>query len=314
MELSLKLDERLDTLVFAGQQDQNLRRIEESLSVQIFLRANTLTIQGKSKESVENAKAVIDELHQMALKKDFIDLDELRILVEQAVQKKSLDKNLPTALKVSSTGKFIRLRTFRQQKYVDKILKNDITFGLGPAGTGKTYIAVAVALNHLIEGKVKKVILTRPVVEAGESLGFLPGSLEDKVNPYLKPLLDSIFDMLSAEEIAKYRERGQIEVAPLAYMRGRTLNNAFIILDESQNTLISQMKMFLTRLGLHSKVVVTGDITQKDLPGKNKSGLEATSEILKGIHGIDFINFIKEDVVRHPIVIKIIEAFEKNEL
>ena len=192
-------------------------------------------------------------------------------------------------------------------------MDTDVSFGIGPAGTGKTYIAVAIALNFLLTEKVKKIILTRPVVEAGENLGFLPGNLEEKINPYLKPLMDSIYDMLSIEEIVKYKERGQIEIAPLAYMRGRTLNNAFIILDEAQNTTVAQMKMFLTRLGHHAKIVVTGDVTQKDLPSNQHSGLDVAREILSGIPQIGFTYFGKKDVVRHPIVIKIIEAFEEHE-
>jgi phosphate starvation-inducible PhoH-like protein len=313
MEINLEIEEEINPLILFGHQDRNLKVLEERLSVNIFHRGHNVSIQGENSEDVQNAASAVKELKKLVKKRKSISEEEIRILTEKIVRKEELDRRLPSSIRVSSGKKFIQLKTYQQQKYVETIHKNDVTYGVGPAGTGKTYIAVAVALSYLLTGKVKKVILTRPVVEAGESLGYLPGTMEEKINPYLKPLMDSIYDMLNLEEMLKFKERGQIEVAPLAYMRGRTLNNAFIILDEAQNTTVSQIKMFLTRIGNDSKVVVTGDITQKDLPPKEKSGLETTMDILKGIPGIDITLFSKKDVVRHPIVVKIIEAFEEYE-
>jgi len=272
-------------------------------------------IQGTRKNEIEKAEKILKELYQISLKKEFISQEEVKTIVDIKNQETNplLDQNDQSILKVSGGKRQVFLKNKEQQKYLKKIMENDIVFGIGPAGTGKTYVAVAAGLKLLYEGKVKKIILTRPVIEAGENLGFLPGTLEDKIDPYLRPLTDAISDMLSPEEFLKYKERGQIEIAPLAYMRGRTLNNAFIILDEAQNTTVSQIKMFLTRLGYNSKAVITGDITQKDLPDKQKSGLDLTITILKEIERVDFSYFDKKDVVRHPIVIKVIEAFEKHE-
>lgn len=312
MEFKFDFDELADPLNFFGSQDQYLKTIEKELEVVIYHRGRTLTIEGPE-EQVKKAYTVLEKLsEQSSLKTKGVKAEDVRILLEQA-RLSAIDEALPRSVKVSSGNKYIFLKTFQQQKYFKSIMDTDVSFGIGPAGTGKTYIAVAIALNFLLTEKVKKIILTRPVVEAGENLGFLPGNLEEKINPYLKPLMDSIYDMLSIEEIVKYKERGQIEIAPLAYMRGRTLNNAFIILDEAQNTTVAQMKMFLTRLGHHAKIVVTGDVTQKDLPGNQHSGLDVAREILSGIPQIGFTYFGKKDVVRHPIVIKIIEAFEEHE-
>lgn len=313
MELNIELGEEMSPLVLLGHQDSNIRLLEKSLGVQIFHRGRSFRVSGVESENVKTAIQILKNLGKKSSEQKVIQKNEVKMILEGLKRSRILDQKLPNAIKVSSGNRFIQFKTFQQQKYVESIFNKDVTFGIGPAGTGKTYIAVAVALNYLMMGKVKKVILTRPVVEAGENLGFLPGNLEEKINPYLRPLMDSIYDMLSPEELFAYRERGQIEVAPLAYMRGRTLNNAFIILDEAQNTSISQIKMFLTRIGYHSKVVVTGDITQKDLPNHQESGLEMTLNILKDIPDIDFTFFDKNDVVRHPIVIKIIEAFEKYE-
>ena len=265
MEARLVLDQNFNPVGFLGVQDSNLKILEDNFQVSIFHRGDQLTIEGKEEKEIEKAKSILKKLYQIAQEKKFITQDEVTRVIENIKREGSIDKSLLGNIQVSVSKRYIELKNYAQQKYLDAILKNDLTFGIGPAGTGKTFIAVAAALNYLMENKVKKVILTRPVVEAGENLGFLPGNLEDKIDPYLKPLMDSIYDMLSVDELIRYKEKGQIEVAPLAYMRGRTLNNSFIILDEAQNTTIPQIKMFLTRLGNNSKVVVTGDVTQKDL-------------------------------------------------
>ncbi len=312
MKIKIEIDDHIDPLILYGSNDSNLKEIEKVLHIELFQRGRELTLKG-SERAVKDAALVVEKMQYLARKNKFINSEEVKFLIQKILQSNTMSNNMPSSIKISSANKYIKLKNITQQKYYDTILKNDITFGIGPAGTGKTYIAVAIALNYLMQEKIKKIILTRPVVEAGESLGFLPGNLEEKIDPYLTPLMDSIYDMLTISEINKYKERGQIEIAPLAYMRGRTLNNSFIILDEAQNTSITQMKMFLTRLGHNSKVIVTGDITQKDLPNSQKSGVELTMEILNGIEGLNFVFFDKRDVVRHPIVKKIIEAFEKHE-
>lgn len=313
MEERLELDDHPNLLGFLGLQNGNLKLVESRLGVQVFQRGHEMTVSGKEEGPVKKALMILKTLMEKTRNQLFLSPEEVHMLLNQSMLEEGLSDTLPSSIKVSSAGKFVHLKTTQQQRYIQTIQTYDITFGIGPAGTGKTYLAVAAALNALMEGKVKKVILTRPVVEAGENLGFLPGNLEEKIDPYLKPLMDSIYEMLSIEETIRYKERGQIEIAPLAYMRGRTLNHAFIILDEAQNTTRSQMKMFLTRLGHHSKVVVTGDMTQKDLPGHQDSGLETTLKILSGVPGIRFVHFDRKDVVRHPLVIKIIEAFERHE-
>ncbi len=311
MEVQLLLDDTPDPLNFTGPNNENLKYLEHLFDIKIFHRANNFTLRGKE-ENIEKASEILKSLNSLTATKKNINKDDIKELLQITENKQKEDFKLTSSIKVSS-NKFVKLKTYNHKNYFKSIVKNDITFGIGPAGTGKTYLAVATALNYLLNKKIKKIILTRPIVEAGENLGFLPGNLEDKINPYLRPLLDSIYDMANYDEITNFKSRGQIEVAPLAYMRGRTLNNAFVILDEAQNTTIPQMKMFLTRLGHNSKVVITGDITQKDLPKNQKSGMDLILKILKGIHGINFVSFDKGDVVRHPIVIKIIEAFEKYE-
>ncbi len=313
MEEYLALENHCNLLGFLGLQNNHLKMVEENFGVQVFYRGQEMTISGKEKESVQKATTVLNILFDKTNQQQFLTHEEVQMCLDQTLEKEYLCHLKTQALKVSSHGKFVYLKNIQQQKYIQALQDHDITFGIGPAGTGKTYLAVATALNALLEGKVKKIILTRPVVEAGESLGFLPGNLEEKIDPYLKPLLDSLTEMLSVEEYLRYKERGQIEIAPLAYMRGRTLNHAFIILDEAQNTTHSQIKMFLTRLGHHSKVAITGDVTQKDLAKNQESGLETTLKILSAIKGISFVHFSKKDVVRHPLVIKIIEAFEHYE-
>lgn len=313
MIATLTLENFLNPVGFLGVQDNHLKILEKNINVSIYHRGNQITIEGEEDREIKKAQSILTKLYQLSQENNTVSSEEVCRIIENVAREGLINKSLPGNLQVSSGKKFIELKNYAQQKYISTIEANDITFSIGPAGTGKTYLAVAAALHYLMEKKVRKVILTRPVVEAGESLGFLPGSMEDKIDPYLKPLMDSIYDMLTVDEIVRYKEKGQIEIAPLAYMRGRTLNNSFIILDEAQNTTNSQMKMFLTRLGTNSKVVVTGDITQKDLFFKDSSGLELAIHILKNIKGIGFNFFDKKDVVRHPIVVKILEAFEKYE-
>jgi phosphate starvation-inducible protein PhoH and related proteins len=239
-------------------------------------------------------------------------LAEVRYLIRQVKDGGKIDGVLSDVVRVTHWGEEIRAKTAGQHRYIDAIRDNDIVFSIGPAGTGKTYLAVAMAIDYLKTEKVKRIILTRPAVEAGEELGFLPGDIQAKVSPYLRPLYDAIFDMIPATEFEKLTDHGRIEMAPLAFMRGRTLNNSFVILDEAQNTTSIQMKMFLTRLGFHSKAVITGDVTQVDLE-EGRSGLLTVQEILQGIEGISFIRLDKSDVVRHPLVARIIEAYERND-
>ncbi|HOJ49766.1 MAG TPA: PhoH family protein [Spirochaetota bacterium] len=309
MEITVNLDPSIDLSIFHGFNNTNLKIIEESLNVSLFSRGETIKIIGENKTNIDNAVKVIEKTSALVKKKKSITESEIIYIIENTVNNSDEFSNF---IKVSN-NRVINLKTYHQKLFHNNILEKDLVFSIGPSGTGKTYIAVATGLSYLFKKKVNKLILTRPVVEAGESLGFLPGNLEEKINPYLRPLLDSIYDMLTIDEIMKYKEREQIEIAPLAYMRGRTLNNAFIILDEAQNTSESQIKMFLTRMGHNSKIVVTGDITQKDLPYNKKSGLEITLELLKNMKDVGFIFFDKKDIVRHPLVAKIIEAFEKYE-
>jgi len=309
MEVIINLDPSVDPSLLYGFNNTNIQIIEEAFNVSLFTRGDTIKVIGENKNSVDNTVKVIEKLFTITKKKKSFTEADLIYIIENTVNN---SEDITNFIKVS-TNRVINLKTYHQKIFYNTILEKDLVFSIGPSGTGKTYIAVATGLSYLFKKKVNKLILTRPVVEAGESLGFLPGNLEEKINPYLRPLMDSIYDMLTIEEIVKYKEREQIEIAPLAYMRGRTLNNAFIILDEAQNTSESQIKMFLTRMGHNSKVVVTGDITQKDLPLSQKSGLEITLRLLKDMKDVGFIFFDKKDIVRHPLVAKIIEAFEKYE-
>ncbi len=289
-----------------GPYDENLRLIEDSLGVHLFLENNRLCIQGEQTDSVDKAKKIIERLIKS---KEKITKENLYQYIQTA-SNDNLQESY-TKIEVSSKKNFIFPRTKGQKEYVDSIKEKDLVFCIGPAGTGKTYLAMSMAVNYLIKGKVSRIILTRPAIEAGESLGFLPGSMNEKLSPYLRPLYDALYDMMQTELIEEHLETGTIEVAPLAYMRGRTLNNSFIVLDEAQNCSLEQLKMFLTRLGFDSKVVVTGDITQSDLPGGKPQGLISTLEILKSIAKIDIIRLTGKDVVRHPLVQKIIQAYER---
>ncbi len=261
---------------------------------------------------MEEVRGLFEKLLDLIQGRHTPSLAEVRYLIAQVKGGKTTNGVLSDVVRVTHWGEEIRAKTAGQHRYVEAIRRNDIVFSIGPAGTGKTYLAVAVAIDHLKTEKVKRIILTRPAVEAGEELGFLPGDIQAKVSPYLRPLYDAIFDMIPAAEFEKLIEHGRIEMAPLAFMRGRTLNSSFVILDEAQNTTSIQMKMFLTRLGFNSKAVITGDVTQVDLEGQ-ASGLMTVQEVLTGIDGIDFVYLDKEDVVRHPLVARIIDAYERQE-
>lgn len=305
--------ERVDDLISVfGSFDENTRRIEETLNVRIINRGTDLKITG-DEEMVDKAAKTLESLLSLASRGETIDEQRVRYLItlvnegnEQLVNQWGKD-----VVCITAKGKPIKAKTVGQQTYMKAILKNTVTIGVGPAGTGKTYLAVAAAVAAFRERTVNRIILTRPAVEAGERLGFLPGDLQNKVDPYLRPLYDALYDMLGAETFQKYQERGSIEVAPLAYMRGRTLDDSFIILDEAQNTTREQMKMFLTRLGFGSKIVITGDVTQIDLPDDKVSGLKDAIRVLGGVKDIAICRLTSADVVRHALVQEIINAYER---
>ena len=295
-----------------GRMDDNIQRIAKEYNVNIVLRDGGVKIIGEEKNADDAVRAVKMLLrmnkHGQALNEQTVRYVTSMVAegVEQQLEELSGD-----GICVTASGKILRARTVGQKRYVDAIKDNTIVLGIGPAGTGKTYLAVAMAVKAFREHKIRKIILTRPAVEAGEKLGFLPGDLQDKVDPYLRPLYDALFDMFGAESFGRYMEKGIIEVAPLAYMRGRTLDEAFIILDEAQNTTSEQIKMFLTRLGNESRMVITGDITQIDLPDTKRSGLVEAIKVLRGIPDIEIHRFTEKDVVRHKLVQDIIKAYEK---
>lgn len=305
--------ERVEDLISVfGSLDENIHRIEQELGVQILNRGSDLKISGEE-EAADKAARTIEGLMALASKGEIIDEQKVRYLIT-LVQSGNDDQVAQMARDVvciTAKGKPIKAKTIGQQKYMKAIQKNTITVGVGPAGTGKTYLAVAAAVAAFRERTVNRIILTRPAVEAGERLGFLPGDLQNKVDPYLRPLYDALYDMLGPETYQKYLERGSIEVAPLAYMRGRTLDDSFIILDEAQNTTREQMKMFLTRLGFGSKIVITGDVTQIDLPERTRSGLVDALHVLKQVKGIAQCYFTEKDVVRHRLVQEIIKAYDR---
>ena len=297
-----------------GSFDENIKIIEKEFGVRITCRDSELKIDGEA-ESVSKASRVIESLLRLINRGESLSEQNIRYcisLVNEDSEEK-IEQLAGDCICITSKGKPIKPKTIGQKRYCNMIADNTITIGVGPAGTGKTYLAVAMAVTAFRSKQINRIILTRPAVEAGEKLGFLPGDLQSKVDPYLCPLYDALFDMLGAETYQKYVERGNIEVAPLAYMRGRTLDDSFIILDEAQNTTSEQMKMFLTRLGFNSKMVITGDITQIDLPRGAKSGLKDCIKILKNIEGIGSCNIDERDVVRHRLVQDIIKAYEKYE-
>ena len=301
-----------DLIAVFGSFDENIRRIEESLCVSIVNRGPELKVSG-DEEAVDKAVRTLEGLMALAAKGEIIDEQRVRYLI--TLVKEGNDHQVAQMAKdvvcITAKGKPIKAKTVGQQNYMKAISQNTVTIGVGPAGTGKTYLAVAAAVAAFRERTVNRIILTRPAVEAGERLGFLPGDLQNKVDPYLRPLYDALYDMLGPETFQKYQERGSIEVAPLAYMRGRTLDDSFIILDEAQNTTSEQMKMFLTRLGFGSKVVITGDVTQIDLPREKTSGLKDAVRVLEGIKDIAISRLTSADVVRHALVQEIINAYER---
>ena len=305
--------ERVEDLISVfGSFDENIRRIEETFAVTIVNRDTELKISGDP-ENADKAARTLEGLLLLASKGEMIDEQRVRYLT--TLVSEGNDDQVAQMAKdvvcITAKGKPIKAKTVGQQKYIKAIMKNTITIGVGPAGTGKTYLAVAAAVAAFRERTVNRIILTRPAVEAGERLGFLPGDLQNKVDPYLRPLYDALYDMLGAETFQKYQERGSIEVAPLAYMRGRTLDDSFIILDEAQNTTKEQMKMFLTRLGFGSKIVITGDVTQIDLPADKTSGLKDAIRVLEDVEDIAVCKLTAADVVRHALVQEIISAYER---
>jgi len=292
-----------------GQQDEHIRQIESGLGVEIASRGTVFRIRGAT-AGAHNAERVLRELYDATVTEEPLTPAAVHI----ALQQLSLPaiENEPE-LRLRTPRRVVHARGPRQQAYIRNILTHDVNFGIGPAGTGKTYLAVASAVEALESHRVNRIILVRPVVEAGERLGFLPGALEEKIDPYLRPLYDALHEMMGPEKVARLLERNAIELAPLAYMRGRTLNESFIILDEAQNTTVEQMKMFLTRIGFGTTAVITGDITQIDLPRHQPSGLKQVMEVLRDMEGISFVHFTPQDVVRHPLVQKIVEAYQAHE-
>lgn len=313
IEQVLQIEKIEQVLILFGNADQNAKIIEEHFGVHLVCRGTEVKITGES-EAVSKAQRTVDTLLAMIAKDGTLSEQNVRYvitLVEQGSEQSMVQMN-NSCIAVTVKGKPVKPKTLGQKKYTDAIQNNTITFGIGPAGTGKTYLAVAMAVRAFRDEQVSRIILTRPAVEAGEKLGFLPGDLQDKVDPYLRPLYDAMFDMMGPENFQRNMEKGCIEVAPLAYMRGRTLDDSFIILDEAQNTTPEQMKMFLTRLGFGSKMVITGDITQIDLPDGRRSGLKDVMSVLKNMEDIAQIRFSEKDVVRHRLVQNIIKAYEKH--
>ncbi len=304
--------ERLLSLL--GNFDENLNAIIAETGAEAYANGETIVISGEE-AAVELTVTVINKLLEIIDAGERIDKSRIIYCVELARdgQADDIGKITSGVIAVTSRGKPIKCKTFGQKVYIDEIKKNTVVFGVGPAGTGKTYLAVAMAVSALKNKEVEKIILTRPAVEAGERLGYLPGDLQSKVDPYLRPLYDALQEMLGLESYLRLLERGVLEIAPLAYMRGRTLNNSYVILDEAQNTTKEQMKMFLTRMGEGSRMIITGDVTQIDLPAEKKSGLKHAVSILKNVEGIGIVNLSYKDVVRHPLVMKIIKAYTKDE-
>ena len=313
-EVKIPFSDASEALLLFGPHDAHIKLIEEKSSAKVMTREGELVISGE-REQVDKLAELIGVLLQLIRRGITLserDISYAMMLADHGEARQLLDIYDEEVAR-TQRGKLIRAKTLGQRHYLSAMKRKDIVFGIGPAGTGKTYLAVVMAVTALKSGRVKRIVLTRPAVEAGESLGFLPGDLQEKVDPYLRPLYDALYDMLGTEQVAKMMERGLIEVAPLAYMRGRTLEDCFVILDEAQNTTPEQMKMFLTRLGFGSKMVITGDVTQVDLPKGKKSGLMEAERILKNIPEIAFIQFQDSDVVRHSLVQKIIEAYARDE-
>ena len=311
-ERNISLDSMDETLAFFGDYDENINLIQRQYGVVIICRDTEVFISGEQ-ENVDKAAKCIDSLKSLIKKGERISTQNLMYIFSLIDEGSSdqIEKLTSDGICITIGGKMVKPKTLGQKNYVNAIKNNTITIGIGPAGTGKTYLAVAMAVKAFKAHEVNRIILTRPAVEAGEKLGFLPGDLQNKVDPYLRPLYDALFEMLGPESFIRQQEKGAIEVAPLAYMRGRTLDDSFIILDEAQNTTPEQMKMFLTRLGFNSKIVITGDVTQIDLPDKRRSGLVEAVQVLKNVSDISINRFTEKDVVRHKLVQDIIKAYEK---
>ena len=313
MEQTLRIDSQDNFISLFGLNDENIDLIKRELSLEIFARGTEVTLTGEE-ENVQIGLVTLKKLLDIVVRGDAIDKTRIRYAIDLARDGNAdrISEIMHDVIAITYKGRQVKCKTLGQKKYVDAIKKNTCVFGVGPAGTGKTYLAVAMAVVALKNKDVERIILTRPAVEAGEKLGFLPGDLQQKVDPYLRPLYDAINELMGQEAFARLLERGAVEVAPLAYMRGRTLNDAFIILDEAQNTTSEQMKMFLTRMGMGSKMIITGDVTQIDLPFGKKSGLVEALEVLKGVEDIGIINLTHKDVVRHELVQAIVKAYEKK--
>ena len=314
MEQRISIERMEQAVNLFGSFDENVRLIESEFKVTVSNREGELRVNGEVEDTMLAVKA-LNALLTLSNRGEPITEQNVRYVISlvRAGQEDRISELTQDVICISSKGRPIKPKTIGQKKYIESVLKNTITIGVGPAGTGKTYLAVAAAVAAFRERKVNRIILTRPAVEAGERLGFLPGDLQSKVDPYLRPLYDALYEMLGFETVAKLIEKQVIEIAPLAYMRGRTLNNSFILLDESQNTTLEQMKMFLTRIGFGSTAVITGDVTQVDLPRGTKSGLAHVIKVLKDVPGISFTHFQPKDVVRHPLVQRIVEAYERFE-
>lgn len=309
----LQIPSNIISVIF-GNFDENVRRIEDEYEVSIINRGDDIVINGED-ENIRKSVNVIKSLIDVARSGQNIDEQNISYIISETNDNNSnvINQINDDLICMTVNGRALRPKTMGQKKYIDAIRNNTIVFGIGPAGTGKTYLAMAMAITAFKNGEVNRIILTRPAIEAGENLGFLPGDLQQKVDPYLRPLYDALYEIMGADSFLKNMEKGAIEVAPLAYMRGRTLDNSFVVLDEAQNTTPEQMKMFLTRLGYGSRAVITGDITQIDLPRGKSSGLIESAKILNNIEGIKICNLTNKDVVRHPLVQKIINAYEKYE-
>lgn len=315
MEKIIPVDNLIALREVMGSLNTNIKRLERQLDVSVELTADGLLIRGEKKSTIDSAEIVLQKLLDLSDQGHEVNTQTVSYLSEQAGNG-SLAQVLsfsPDVVTVTAKGRPIRSKTNGQTRYIQSIREHEVTFSIGPAGTGKTFLAVALAVNDFRLEKYERIILTRPAVEAGEKLGFLPGDLQTKVDPYMRPLYDALFDLMGAESYQMHMERGAIEVSPLAYMRGRTLDNSFIILDEAQNTTPEQMKMFLTRIGFNSKAVITGDVTQIDLPGDKKSGLKEASRILSKVEGINIVELTDEDVVRNGLVQRIIRAYDSYE-
>lgn len=310
-ELNFEDNEVLKQLY--GEHNENLKEIENVFGVKIYSRGGKLSLRGEVEE-VESAEKFLNEIYRLISKGYSLDPGDIELAARVVTEDKTpLEDIFLDTVCISTRKKVIAPKSPAQKLYIEAIRRHDIVFGIGPAGTGKTYLAMAMAVSAFVNREVNRIILTRPAVEAGEKLGFLPGDLYQKIDPYLRPLFDALYEMIDFEKATRLIEKGAIEIAPLAYMRGRTLNDAFVILDEAQNTTAMQMKMFLTRLGFSSKAIITGDVTQVDLSVGERSGLREAESLLRGIEGIAFTYFSKRDVVRHPLVKRIIEAYEKRE-